>query len=294
MTRQKLRNMHMGYMCDKNIAAMIYYHGGTLVTITANIDRMTRTAREMTEAQRDSYEALTENLAAAQRRSVGLAQDGLKFFRLQEENARAAQQWFANGMRLLQLQQRNAEFVQGWTSDAVEALREQTEHNVRTVEAFARSARKQQEGFGRLAQEWTGAYEGFFFSPFAYAREGLRTAQRATQQGLEATQQATQQGLQATQQVARQGLRVAEEATEQTEEVLRQTEEATREVELRSAVLGALRTEDYDELSVAEVTKRLDELSADELKKLREFEKRNKDRESLVERIDRKIRANSA
>src|SRR5215208_202461 len=268
MTRQKLRNMHMGYMCDKNIAAMIYYHGGTLVTITANIDRMTRTAREMTEAQRDSYEALTENLAAAQRRSVGLANDGLKFFGLQESNARAAQQWFANGMRLFQLQQRNAEFVQGWTSDAVEALREQTEHNVRAVEAFARSARKQQEGFGRLAQQ-------------------------ATEQGLQATQQATEQGLQATQQVARQGLRVAEEATEQTEEVLRQTEEATREVELRSAVLGALRTEDYDELSVAEVTKKLDELSADELKKLREFEKRNKDRESLVERIDSKIRANS-
>jgi hypothetical protein len=46
-------------------------------------------------------------------------------------------------------------------------------------------------------------------------------------------------------------------------------------------------------LSVAEVTERLDDLSADELKKLREFEKRNKDRETLVERIDRKIRANS-
>jgi hypothetical protein len=46
-------------------------------------------------------------------------------------------------------------------------------------------------------------------------------------------------------------------------------------------------------LTVAEVTEKLDELSADELKKLREFEKRTKDRESLVERIDRKIRANS-
>jgi hypothetical protein len=64
-------------------------------------------------------------------------------------------------------------------------------------------------------------------------------------------------------------------------------------VELRTTVLRALRTEDYEELSVAEVTERLDDLSADELKKLREFEKRNKDRESLVERIDRKIRANS-
>jgi hypothetical protein len=286
----------MGYMCGRNIAAKTYYHGGMLVATTPNIDRMARTARQMSEAQRDSYEALTENLATAQRRSVGLAQDGLKFFRLQEENARAAQQWFANGMRLLQLQQRNAEFVQGWTSDAVEAVREQTEHNVRTVEAFTRSARKQQEGFQALAQGWTEtyeAYEGFFFSPFAYAREGLRTAQRATQQGLEATQQATEQGLQSTQQVARQGLRVAEEATEQTEEVLRQTEEATHEVELRTSVLAALETEDYDGLTVAEITEKLDDLSADELKKLREFEKRNKDRESLVERIDRKIRANS-
>src|SRR3712207_6972104 len=38
---------------------------------------------------------------------------------------------------LLQLQQRNAELVQGWTSDVIEALSEQTEHNVRTAEAFA-------------------------------------------------------------------------------------------------------------------------------------------------------------
>jgi hypothetical protein len=269
-------------MCDKNIVTMIYYHGGMLVATTTNIDKMTRTAREMTEAQRDSYEAITENLAASQKRTVGLANDGLKFFRLQESNARAAQEWFANGVRLLQLQQRNAEFVQGWTSDAVEAVREQTEHNVRTVEAFVRSARKQQEGFQALVQGWTEAYEGFIFSPFNLAQRGLRTAQQATEQGLQATQQATEQGL-----------RVAEEAAEQTEEVLRQTEEATREAELRTSVLGALEADDYEGLTVAEITEKLDDLSADELKKLREFEKRNKDRESLVERIDRKIRATS-
>ena len=70
-------------------------------------------------------------------------------------------------------------------------------------------------------------------------------------------------------------------------------QQPTREAELRTTVLGALSTEDYEELTVAEVTKRLDDLSADELKKLREFEKRNKDRESLVERIDRKIRGAS-
>jgi hypothetical protein len=86
---------------------------------------------------------------------------------------------------------------------------------------------------------------------------------------------------------------VAEEATERTEEVLRKTEEATREAELRASVLAALGVENYEGLTVSEVTEKLDALSADELKKLRELEKRTKDRESLVERIDRKIRANS-
>ena len=235
----------------------------------------------MAEVQRDSYEALAENLAAAQRRSMGLAQDGLKFMRLQEENARAAQEWFAGGVKLLQLQQRNAEFVQGWTGDAVEALREQTEHNVRTAEAFVRNASKAQEGFRTLTQSWAGTYRDFF-SPFAYFREGVRTSQQAARQGLEATEQ-----------VARQGLRVAEEATEQSDEVLRQTEKATREAELRTAVFSALRTADYDELSVAEISKRLEGLSAEQLRKVGEYEKRNKNRETLIEQIDRKIRANS-
>jgi hypothetical protein len=252
-----------------------------LVQTTRSIEKTTRTARQMAEVQRDSYEALAENLAAAQRRSMGLAEDGLEFMRLQEESARAAQEWFAGGVKLLQLQQRNAEFVQGWTGDAVEALREQTEHNVRTAEAFVRSASKQQEGFRTLTQAWAGAYREFF-SPFAYFREGVRT-----------TQQAARQGLQATEQVARQGLRVAEEATEQTEEVLRHTEKATKEAELKAAVLGALKTTNYDELTVDEIAGRLDDLSVTELKKVRKYEKRNKNRETLIEQIDRKIRANS-
>jgi hypothetical protein len=264
-------------MCGKNLVSQIHYHGGMLVQTTRNIDKTTRTVREMAEVQRDSYEALAKNLAAAQRRTIGLAEDGLKFMRLQEESARAAREWFAGGVKLLQLQQRNAEFVQGWTGGAVQALREQTEHNVRTAVAFARSASKQQEGFRTLTQAWAGTYRDFFF-PFAQFREGVRTSQ---------------QGVQATEQVARQGLRVAEEATEQTDEVLRQTEKATEEAELKAAVFGALQTANYDELSVAEISKRLDGLSAEQLRKVREYEKRNKNRETLIEQIDRKIRANS-
>jgi hypothetical protein len=271
---------------------MTYNDGGMPVATTTKVDKMTRTAREMTEAQRDSYEALAENLAALQRRSVGLAQDGMEVLRLQEQNVRAAQQWFASSARVAQLQQRNLGFVQEWLREGAEAVREQTEHNVRTAEAFARSARKQQEGFRALTQELIEAYQGFF-SPLNYTQEGLRLFQQATEQGLKVTQQVAEQGAEATQQVARQGLRVAEETAERTEEALRQVEDATREVELRTSVLAALETDNYETLTVAEITEKLGDLSTDELKKLREFEKRNKDRESLVERIDSKIRANS-
>src|SRR5215207_7369757 len=181
----------------------------------------------MVGAQRDSFEAIAENFAAAQRRGMGLAEGGLEFVRLQEDNARAAQEFFANGVRLLQLQHKNAEFVQGWMGEAVEVVREQTEHNARTAEAFAGAIGRQQESFRTLTQGWVGAYRDFF-SPFAYARQGMRTFQRATQQGLEATEQVARQGLRASEQATRQSLRVAEE-------VLRQTEKVTRETELRSA-----------------------------------------------------------
>jgi hypothetical protein len=71
--------MHFEYMCDMNIVAITHYQGEMPVVTTTNFDKMTRTAREMTEAQRDSYEALAENLATLQRRSVGLPRTGWSF-----------------------------------------------------------------------------------------------------------------------------------------------------------------------------------------------------------------------
>lgn len=251
------------------------------MTVTTNIEKTTRTARQMTEVQRDSFEALAKNFSALQRRNIEFAQGGLEFIRLQEDNAKAAREWFANGLKLAKLQQRNVEFTQKWMSGGVELLRDQAEHNRRTAEVFSQTARKQQENFRALAEEWTGAYKNFF-SPFTYAQEGLKAAQ-----------QTTQQAVQATQQVAQQGLRVAEETTKKSEQAIRKTQEATREAALQTAVHSALKTADYDELNVDEVSKKLDGLSTTELKQVREYEKQNKNRDTLIEQIDRKIKATS-
>ena len=46
-------------------------------------------------------------------------------------------------------------------------------------------------------------------------------------------------------------------------------------------------------MNVEEVSDRLDSLSDEELKRLGEYERRHKNRDTLIEQLDRKIRAGS-
>ena len=55
-----------------------------------------------------------------------------------------------------------------------------------------------------------------------------------------------------------------------------------------------MKTTNYDELTVDEISGRLEGLSTEELEKVRKFEKKNKNRETLIEQIDRKIRAKNS
>jgi hypothetical protein len=51
--------------------------------------------------------------------------------------------------------------------------------------------------------------------------------------------------------------------------------------------------ESYDELTVEEVSARLDALSAEELREVRDYEERNKNRDTVLEQLDRRIRSGS-
>ena len=240
--------------------------------------------QQVSEAQRNAYKALTDNFAAFQRRSAELAEGSLEFAKLQENNARVAQEWSAKGLGVLHAQQRSASFSQELLSNGIEAVRGQAEQNVRTAEAFAESARKQREAFSGIAKGWTNAYRGLFFTPFSYAQGGLKAVQQATEQGAQATQQAVQQGL-----------RLVEETTEQTEQVTREAaleiervKEDNRKAEAWKAVLRTLGTDDYEGLTVANAVQKLDDLSVEQLEELRAHEKQGKDRNTLVGQIDRR------
>ena len=44
-------------------------------------------------------------------------------------------------------------------------------------------------------------------------------------------------------------------------------------------------------MTVADISKKLDDLSTEDLKKLRVYEKQNENRETLIDQLDRKIKA---
>ena len=51
--------------------------------------------------------------------------------------------------------------------------------------------------------------------------------------------------------------------------------------------------EGYDELTVEEVSSRLDALSTEDLREVRDYEERTKNRETVLEQLDRRIRSRS-
>lgn len=55
--------------------------------------------------------------------------------------------------------------------------------------------------------------------------------------------------------------------------------------------VGELPVEDYDSLNVHQVTQKLGELSVEELEQLRDYEANNKNRRSIMQRLDTRIRA---
>ena len=66
---------------------------------------------------------------------------------------------------------------------------------------------------------------------------------------------------------------------------------ATVEGAERAAEAAVFPIEGYDEMNVEEISGRLDDLSLEELQLVRDYEELNKRRETLLEQMDRKIRA---
>ena len=152
-------------------------------------------------------------------------------------------------------------------------LREQTEAGRSSAQRLSEQAARQQEAGQALARESVQAYAEFLDDAFSRYRGG--------------TEQAAQS--------AREGARTVFETTAGLVGTATGAASATA-----GATAGAMRSAGqtasfpiagYDEMNVDEVSKRLNDLSAEQIRLVRDYEERNKRRQTLLEQMDRKIRA---
>ncbi len=161
------------------------------------------------------------------------------------------------------------------------------------LQSLAEQIQKQQQNSQQMLQQMMDTYMQLLNTPGSYlsgqAEQQQRTLQQSAQQWMEQAQQ--------QQQAFREQAQQQQQAFQQmTQEVL-STYTQLLSIPLSYAQEG-LRSaqfpiEGYDELTVEEVSGRLGNLSAEQLRVLRDYEERNKNRDTILEQLDRKIRAGS-
>ena len=167
-------------------------------------------------------------------------------------------------------QQRRA---QEFSEFVAENLREQSETGRANAEQLSEQAARQQEAGQALARESVEAYTQFLNDAFSRYRAGTEQAAGSAREGVRTLSETTT-GLLGT---ATGAVGAAAGATVESAE--------------RAAEAAVFPIEGYDDMNVDEISKRLDGLSVEELQLVRDYEERNKRRETLLEQMDRKIRA---
>ena len=162
-------------------------------------------------------------------------------------------------------QRRAQEFSERVSSN----LKEQTEAGRSNAQQLSEQAGRLQEAGQALARESVEAYAEFLDDAFSRYRAG--------------TEQAGQR--------AREGVRTLSETTTGLLGTATGAVGATVEGAERAAEAAVFPIEGYDEMNVDEISKHLDDLSVEELQLARDYEELNKRRETLLEQMDRKIRA---
>jgi hypothetical protein len=166
-------------------------------------------------------------------------------------------------------QQRAQEFSELVASN----LSEQAEAGRASARRLSEQAASQQQAGQQFARESVEAYTRFLDDAFSRYRSNTERATESAREGVRTLAETTT-GLLGT-------------ATGAVGSTVGSTVEGAE----RAAEAAVFPIEGYDEMNVEEVSERLDGLSVEELQLVRDYEETNKKRETLLEKMDRKIRA---
>lgn len=134
----------------------------------------------------------------------------------------------------------------------------------------------------------------FFERQSEATEEFTRKVTKDAERVMEATEQAARRGLRVVQTTGDQAAagmrRSAEEAEQMGERIRRDAREMQQQAqEGGRQQQGKMPIENYDELSIDEIEQRLDKLNPDQLRQIRDYERKNKNRKTLSESLERRM-----
>jgi len=204
--------------------------------------------------------------------------------------------------RTLALQESNLRLTENFYKNWIEQLNNQAQGTRQAVQNLRDQGQRQREALETLSQGAANTYSELLNSAVGFYQNvvgtAMQVAQQNMQQGVQATQQSVQAGVQAASKTAQQVTDVANEAGQQGAQAVNQAAQQTVRGAEQGAQEGAVAAqrgatgvsiEDYDSLNVAEIVEQLENLSVDELQRVRAYEQQNKDRDTLLEQIDRRM-----
>jgi hypothetical protein len=161
------------------------------------------------------------------------------------------------------------------------------------MQSLAEQIQKQQQYSQQMIQELMNTYMQLLNTPGSYisgqAEQQQQTLQQTAQQWMEQAQQQQQSFQQQAQQQQQSFQQMTQEVLGSYSKLFNIPLSYAQEG-LRSAQFPI---EGYDELTVEEISGRLGNLSIDDLRVVRDYEERNKNRETVLEQLDRRIRSGS-
>jgi hypothetical protein len=201
-----------------------------------------------------------------------------KSAQLRARNAQHTTQ--AMGEYALEAGEINNEMAKRMTEVWIEGLQKHTQLSQKIAQEFIDKAEEQghaAEGFfdGGLPS-WWAAYSSSTHDPFTFWRRWAQTLQQSVWD---------------LQQRSETSARRVQGATQQSQRPA--AEETARVIESTAPWHGSLPIPGYDDKKVGEITSRLDALTDEQLRRVRDYERRNKNRARLVREIDAKIRGAS-
>ena len=163
-----------------------------------------------------------------------------------------------------------------------------------TMRSLAEQIQKQQQNSQQMTQELMNTYMQLLNTPGSYLSGQAEQQQQSFQQTAQQWMEQAQQQQQTFQQQAQQQQQSFQQMTQDV--VSTYSELFNIPVSYAKEGLKDARfpIEGYDELTVEEVSERLSGLSAEDLREVRDYEERHKNRETILEQLDRRIRGGSS